>query len=129
MRARRHFYESGAQENFFQKGGGIGKGKGKRKGNPRGPDGQPLRCSVCGSTEHFWHNCPQKGKGKGAGVASSSGAHGPNLYTESSPLDGFITDHVNSDSFLTTTHAEEPEMQEPVSPPVVHMPGAASRVD
>ena len=38
--------------------GGKGKqrstGKGKdRVGNPRGPDGNPIRCHHCGSTQHF----------------------------------------------------------------------------
>ena len=28
-----------------------------------------------------------------------------------------------------TDHAEEPDMQEPASPPTVHMPGAASHVE
>jgi len=39
-----------------------GKGKGRR-GNPKGPDGNPLKCFDCGSTEHLRAECPQRGKG------------------------------------------------------------------
>ena len=34
--------------------------KGPKK-NPRGRDGQPLRCHRCGSDEHLLRRCPQKG--------------------------------------------------------------------
>ena len=36
--------------------GSGGKGKGKRS-NPRGRDGQPLKCFKCGSTEHLARHC------------------------------------------------------------------------
>ena len=57
-----------------------GKGAGKTKGgfhrkNPRGKDGQVLKCSKCGSEEHLWRKCPQvisKGAGKGQGLGQSS---------------------------------------------------------
>ena len=40
----------------------AGKAMGKgRKGNPRGKDGQPLKCSHCGSAEHLWRNCRAPG--------------------------------------------------------------------
>ena len=79
--ARRAFFESGVyfKGKGFGKGKGHGgKGKGKRRGNPIGPDGQQMKCSNCGSTEHFWRQCPLKGKGKGGNSTSS-------LPTASSP--------------------------------------------
>lgn len=48
----------------FQKGG-KGNGKGVRKGNPIGPDGKTMLCSICKSPEHFQRFCPQNPKGKG----------------------------------------------------------------
>ena len=70
---------SGAVSSF---GGGSAKGKGKPgkgkgkaypgwKGhqtqNPKGSDGKPLKCSICGSTQHLRMRCPKaKGKSKGA---------------------------------------------------------------
>eukprot|EP00971_Amphidinium_carterae_P265066 5258027-Amphidinium_carterae.1 len=36
-------------------------------GDPNGADGQVLRCSICGSTQHLRLRCPLKGKGKGQG--------------------------------------------------------------
>lgn len=54
----------------FQKGA-EGKGnKGKRRGNPIGPDGKVMQCSLCQSEEHFQRFCPQ---GKGKGKSSASG--------------------------------------------------------
>ena len=43
----------------------MGKGKGRRSGNPIGRDGKQMLCSGCNSAEHFIANCPHKGKGKG----------------------------------------------------------------
>ena len=56
---------------FFGKSHGKGHGS-KRRGNPIGRDGKPLRCSVCDSTEHLWRQCPTKGGGKGIGNASTN---------------------------------------------------------
>jgi hypothetical protein len=56
---------------FFGKGHRKGKGKrssGKGKGrrqNPKGSDGQIMKCRVCGSIEHFQRECPRN-KGGGA---------------------------------------------------------------
>ena len=71
-----------------------GKGFG-RKGNPKGKDGQPLKCHKCGSTDHFERNCP-KGGGKGSmtpslliqGGASSSSQQGAPIYLNHSTSDG-----------------------------------------
>ena len=38
------------------------------KGNPPGPDGKPLRCFKCQSTEHFKHECPKHSLRLGAGA-------------------------------------------------------------
>jgi hypothetical protein len=65
--SQRHSYYGG-DDSFLPPGamaGGKGKGKGKKGkggskgGNPRGPDGQPLKCSNCGSEQHLWRRCPQ----------------------------------------------------------------------
>ncbi len=42
-----------------------------RKGNPRDPTtGEPLKCNLCGSTEHLWRQCS-----KNKGQAAAAGAH------------------------------------------------------
>ena len=46
--------------------GGKSSGKGgKHKQNPRGRDGQPLKCHRCGSTEHLIRKCPYPDKSPG----------------------------------------------------------------
>ena len=45
---------------FLGFGGKGNKGKGKRKGNPRGRDGQPMTCHSCGSEDHLVARCPCK---------------------------------------------------------------------
>ena len=40
------------------KSGGKGKSKSKGRQNPRGKDGQLLKCHRCGSTEHLIRRCP-----------------------------------------------------------------------
>ena len=45
--------------------------------NPRGPDGQIMKCRKCGSTEHFQKECPQN---QGAPAPRPSGP--PNFYTQ-----------------------------------------------
>ena len=59
-------------------GSGKGKGAGLHKGfprkNPRGRDGQVLKCSKCGSEEHLWRKCPHVA-GNGATQGTSSAAH------------------------------------------------------
>jgi hypothetical protein len=46
--------------------------------NPTGPDGQHLKCTTCGSDEHFRAYCPKgKGKGKGSGKGFGKGSAGP----------------------------------------------------
>jgi hypothetical protein len=62
-------YEADAGMHAYKGSMGSGKGSGKRKGNPMGPDGKPLTCRSCGSPDHFAHKCPQQ---KGSGKSSSS---------------------------------------------------------
>ena len=55
--------------NAFAGGKGNSKGKSKSQGprkNPRGRDGQPLKCSKCGSDEHLWRKCPQVSNAAGS---------------------------------------------------------------
>ena len=42
------------------KGKGSGKGFGRRSGNPKGKDGEVLKCHNCGSTEHLAARCTQR---------------------------------------------------------------------
>jgi len=45
------------QQDYY---GGKGK-KGDRRKNPRGKNGEPLRCDCCGSDEHLWRKCTAPG--------------------------------------------------------------------
>ena len=56
--AKRRGKGKGSGRAFFEKGKGSGKGFGRRR-NPRGRDGQIMRCSICGSEEHLRRVCPQ----------------------------------------------------------------------
>ena len=78
---RRHFLADEVTEAYFGKGGG--KGKGRRKGNPIGRDGQPLRCSICNSDQHLRARCPQAGKGGGKGTPPAT------LHTQQTPSNPF----------------------------------------
>ena len=54
---------------------GSVKGAGKRRKNPIGPDGKIMKCSLCGSEDHFQKFCaknPNRGIGGGKGQASAS---------------------------------------------------------
>eukprot|EP00972_Heterocapsa_arctica_P013822 2038740-Heterocapsa_arctica.AAC.1 len=42
---------------YYGGGKNKGKGKGKRSGNPRGQDGQPMKCHNCGSDQHLIREC------------------------------------------------------------------------
>ena len=63
------------QQSAYFKGkgkGGTTSGKGfGRKQNPCGRDGEPLRCSTCGSAYHLRARCPRRNEA-GSGQASSS---------------------------------------------------------
>ncbi|CAE7553939.1 RE2 [Symbiodinium sp. CCMP2456] len=48
------------------KGKGGSKGGGVRKGNPRGRNGEVLRCHKCNSDQHLWRQCP---------MVAQSGSH------------------------------------------------------
>eukprot|EP00438_Fugacium_kawagutii_P025194 Skav218080 [mRNA] locus=scaffold3382:13254:23272:- [translate_table: standard] len=70
----------------------ISKGKGRRA-NPRGPDGQVMRCYECGSTEHLAGACPRRNQ-----PSTSSNPGSTTFFTRSSvdqapllgPLAGII---------------------------------------
>lgn len=81
---------SDSQSIFFKGNGKGGKGV-RRGGNPLGRDGQPLRCSICESTEHLRAVCPRRGqdpqgKGKGSGSKGSSFS-APSFNSQSWPSD------------------------------------------
>jgi hypothetical protein len=77
---------------FFAKGKGKGKGKrssGKGKGrrtNPKGPDGQIMKCRKCGSTEHFQRECPRN-QGGGRPPLQGTPAGAPQFLTVPVPQD------------------------------------------
>ena len=43
----------------WRKSSGKG-GKGRRTGNPKGPDGNPMKCHQCGSDQHLVARCPRR---------------------------------------------------------------------
>ena len=57
---------------------GKGKSKGKRRGNPTGPDGKKLKCHSCGSEDHLLRECPNKTNINQAAVAGVK----PSVKTE-----------------------------------------------
>ena len=70
-------YTRDDMEAFLAKGGGkrpgsSGKGKGRRK-NPRGRDGNIMKCRICDSDEHFQRECPHNTGGKGKGKSGGKG--------------------------------------------------------
>ena len=78
-----------------------GKGFGRRK-NPRGRDGQVMRCRICNSDEHFAAKCPRAGAQQGGGGGSSSSGPGPHMFAQtqehsSGPLADLLRDIPDSD--------------------------------
>ena len=71
-----------AQAYYGKSSNSSGKGGFGRQQNPAGPDGKPMECWDCGSTQHF-HNdqrCPNRGRRKGQGkggfcATEAKGAH------------------------------------------------------
>ena len=64
------------QQSAYFKGKGKGgntSGKGfGRKQNPCGRDGEPLKCSICGSSYHLRARCPRRDASSGSGAQASS---------------------------------------------------------
>ena len=59
---RMHLAKEVMQEYAATTGRGMSRSSGKgfgRKGNPKGRDGRPLKCHICGSEEHLQAKCPQ----------------------------------------------------------------------
>ena len=65
------YWQAPEQEQFAYKGFGKGSKGNGRRGNPIGPDGKVMKCTECGSEEHFRAKCP-KGSGKGNGKPGKS---------------------------------------------------------
>ena len=67
----------------------MGKGKGKRRGNPVGRDGKVMLCSGCNSPDHFIAECPAKGKGKSSSFITAENwttpQPGPSASASSQP--------------------------------------------
>ena len=67
------------QSSYFRNKGKGGKSSGKgfgRKQNPRGRDGEIMKCSICGSINHFRAKCPQNGY-QARGSVQPASASGP----------------------------------------------------
>ena len=104
-----YFGKNGSVLNMSSLAGRKGKGKGGKgkksnsfmsQGNPKGADGEIMKCHECGSTEHLVARCSKrkgggKGKGKGGGKHFATGL---NCYNaQLGVLNGLIQDHWFSD--------------------------------
>ena len=78
--------------------GSSGKGFGRRK-NPKGRDGQVMRCRICNSDEHFAARCPRAGQG------GQPGAPPPTLFVGNAGTSGPLTALLNE----TTAPAPVPQ--------------------
>ncbi|CAE7203568.1 RE1 [Symbiodinium sp. CCMP2592] len=62
--------------------GGSSSGKGfGRKQNPKGRDGEPLRCSICSSVYHLRARCPQRSDNPQPSSSSSQPQRAPPAFT------------------------------------------------
>ena len=65
--------------------GSAGKGKGRGGRNPRGKDGQVMKCARCGSESHLWRKCPQVVGSSAAGTPQQSN------WTQQAPAASALT--------------------------------------
>ena len=68
------------QSAYFKGKGKGGKSSGKgfgRRLNPRGRDGEPLKCSTCGSAYHLRARCPRRNDASGPATSSAGPAAAP----------------------------------------------------
>ena len=79
-----------------------GKGKGRR-GNPRGPDGQIMRCHECDSTEHLVGNCPRRAGRQHSTAAPPTSTHFFTELATEGPLAGIM----NNVLFARTVDSQE----------------------
>ena len=85
------------------KGGGK-KGSSRTKSNPKGRDGQPLKCHRCASTEHLMRKCPKPDTGH----YSQSGQPGAlAMLTSSIPGLQFFTHGVTTNDGLNAASRRE----------------------
>ena len=87
-----------------------GKGKGNSSGqrtNPRGRDGQIMKCSICDSQYHLRARCPQStATGSGTrGTIVPAGAQGTTHFLTQGPLANIV--------FMTTQDSQEPQADQP----------------
>ena len=90
------------QSSYFKGKGKGGRSSGKgfgRKLNPCGRDGEPLKCSTCGSSYHLRARCPRRPDAgaqpqptaTGSGSAPSSSRNGPSFTVEATSGMHFAT--------------------------------------
>ena len=80
----------------------TGKGKGRR-GNPRGPDGQIMRCHECDSTKHLVGNCPRRAGRHHSTAAPPTSTHFFTELATEGPLAGIM----NNVLFARTVDPQE----------------------
>eukprot|EP00434_Breviolum_minutum_P044271 symbB.v1.2.039526.t1/scaffold6626.1/size16615/2 len=123
------------QSSYFKGKGKGGKSSGKgfgRRQNPKGRDGQILKCSICSSIYHLRKRCPQNPEAQRGRVQSSGPQSSQLPYPQRSTapsVAGFATENdvTNSDGqvgpasmhFATSTH-ESFEDADPVVTPRRH---------
>ena len=62
FRSRFGGFRRGGGYNFRRGGRGRNRARGSKKFNPPGPDGNPSTCGECGSTMHWFRECPHVDK-------------------------------------------------------------------
>jgi hypothetical protein len=126
-------YQQDEDESVFEvyykggKGKGAGKGIGSGKGrtNPVGSDGKIMKCSDCGSEQHFRRFCTNKSKGGHSGKGSSSkpsAASSSGFFDQ--PISISLTDLLaDANSYSTILYADgsrdsilHPQTDEPTVP-------------
>ena len=82
------------QSSYFRQKGKGGKSSGKgwgRQGNPKGRDGQTLRCSICNSTMHLRARCPQNRRGSVQPASNSQASQLPIPPGRPASVTGFVS--------------------------------------
>ena len=100
------------------KGKGSGKGLGRRSGNPKGKDGEQLKCHNCGSTDRLVARCDQRHHGFTGFAQTSQPTFAASRYDVPEPapasafsdglLVGFETDASYYASSLNDTNPSSP---------------------
>ena len=123
------------QQSAYFKGkgkGGNSSGKGfGRKQNPCGRDGEPLKCSVCGSAYHLRARCPRRAEQNGGASSSSQPQRqGPSYTVEPANVGMHFAAFDSSDASwtavtprsVTSSRVEEPRSDAGLSAAADHRP-------